>query len=122
MKLVNYATICTMPKRSGPRGRSSNSGQKPSKWQKTMPQGRDISRILDPAPYVEHSFDGDWFVQFMPAVNALKTYICPECGRKIPPRTAHLVIWREDHMFGKDRAIEERRHWHSKCWQTRSKW
>ncbi|MDO4917543.1 MAG: ATP/GTP-binding protein [Rothia sp. (in: high G+C Gram-positive bacteria)] len=111
-----------MPRRSRPPRRPSNSGSASSKWQRSMPAGRDISRILDPAPRIEHSFDGDWFVQFMPAVNAKKTYKCPECGRNINPGIAHLVIWQEDHLFGKDRAVEERRHWHSKCWQTRRKW
>jgi len=34
-------------------------------------------------------------VQYIPAVNAQKTYTCPECYRPIPPRTAHLVAWQE---------------------------
>ncbi|MDO4252585.1 MAG: ATP/GTP-binding protein [Rothia sp. (in: high G+C Gram-positive bacteria)] len=82
---------------------------------------RDISRILDPAPTVEHAADGDWYVQYMPAVNAVKTYTCPECSRSIPPQTAHLVVWEDDHLFGQERAVAERRHWHRYCWQSRSR-
>ncbi|GGH59121.1 ATP/GTP-binding protein [Rothia aerolata] len=108
-----------MARRSHSRKRSSNSGPAPSKWQKTPGGGRDISRILDPAPKVEHAADGDWFVQYMPAVNAVKTYKCPECSRNIPPGVAHLVVWQEDHLFGRERAVEERRHWHQHCWDTR---
>ncbi|MDO4898255.1 MAG: ATP/GTP-binding protein [Rothia sp. (in: high G+C Gram-positive bacteria)] len=111
-----------MPRRSHAKTRRNNSGSTPSKWQKKQPAGRDISRILDPAPYVERTPGGDWMVQYIPAINALKTYKCPECERAIPPGTAHLVIWQQDHMFGKGRAIEERRHWHKGCWETRRLW
>ena len=117
-----YVKIGVMSAHSRSRRPSGNSGSKPSKWQRGQGSGRDISRILDPAPRIERAFDGDWLVQFMPGVNALKTYTCPECGRKIPPGIAHLVVWQENHLFGRDRAIAERRHWHSKCWQARSKW
>ncbi|MEX3609623.1 ATP/GTP-binding protein [Rothia sp. LK2588] len=110
-----------MPRKSRSAQQRRNLASSGSKWQRGQlaPGGRDISRILDPAPTVEHAKDGDWFVQFMPAVNARKTYKCPECHRSINPGIAHLVVWREDHMFGRDRAVEERRHWHEKCWRTR---
>ena len=72
------------------------SGTTSSKWLRTTAGGgRDISRILDPAPTVESDRYGDWFVQYIPAVNARKTYTCPECYRPIPPGTAHLVVWQE---------------------------
>lgn len=113
----------TMPRKSHGSRRNGNSGPALSKWQKgsLASGGRDISRILDPAPRLERAWDGDWYVQYIPAVNALKNYICPECTRTIPPGVAHLVIWQEDHMFGRRRAIEERRHWHQRCWQIRRK-
>ncbi|WP_237209880.1 ATP/GTP-binding protein [Rothia nasimurium] len=113
-----------MPRRSSSKSRrpNSNSGAAPSKWQKARPAGRDISRILDPAPRVERAQDGDWYVQYIPSINAVKTYKCPECERPIRPGLAHLVVWQQDHMFGSQRAIEERRHWHERCWQTRRFW
>ena len=40
------------------------SGTTSSKWLRTTAGGgRDISRILDPAPTVESDRYGDWFVQ-----------------------------------------------------------
>ncbi len=104
-------------------GKKNNRARTPSnlsKWQKPRPTyGRDISRILDPIPHIESAADGDWFVAYIAAVNALKTYKCPGCHRDIKPGVAHIVAWQDDHMFGRERAIEERRHWHQKCWQTR---
>lgn len=111
-----------MPRKPHPKKRRNNSGNAPSKWQKERPLGRDISRVLDPLPRLEKARDGDWYVQYIPAANARKTYTCPECGRSIQPGVAHLVVWQEDHLFGRSRAIEERRHWHGRCWQTRSFW
>ncbi|MFW0119454.1 ATP/GTP-binding protein [Rothia sp. P5764] len=113
-----------MPRRSPSKKRRphSNSGSAPSKWQKQSKPGRDISRLLDPSPRVERAGDGDWFVQYIPPMNAQKTYTCPECMTSIRPGVAHLVVWQEDHMFGSQRAIEERRHWHQHCWQTRRFW
>ncbi len=118
---LGHDRIGAMPRRPHPK-RRSNSGPALSKWQKKPPAGRDISRILDPAPFIEESADGDWYVQYIPAVNAKKTYKCPACERQINPGVAHLVAWQTDHMFGAQRAIEERRHWHKRCWETRSLW
>ncbi|WP_424826849.1 ATP/GTP-binding protein [Rothia mucilaginosa] len=97
------------------------SGTTSDKWHHQAPAGRDISRILDPAPRLERDRYGDWLVQYIPAVNAQKTYTCPECYRPIPPRTAHLVVWQESHTMGRSRAIDERRHWHQHCWRIRRK-
>jgi len=47
-----------------------------------------------------------------------KTYVCPSCGRDIPPNTAHLVAWAADGLFGADAAAADRRHWHTHCWTT----
>ena len=72
------------------------SGTTSDKWHRQAPAGRDISRILDPAPRLERDRYGDWLVQYIPAVNAQKTYNLPRmlpldsaqntrtwwCGRK----------------------------------------
>lgn len=48
-----------------------------------------------------------------------KTYTCPGCHTRIAPGTAHVVAWSNDSLFGVDRGLEERRHWHTACWQRR---
>lgn len=57
-----------------------------------------------------------WNVQPMSASNAQKAYRCPGCEQLVEPGTAHVVVWRADSLFG-DRAVEDRRHWHSACWR-----
>lgn len=46
-----------------------------------------------------------------------RTYVCPGCHRPIPPYTAHVVAWSNEHLFGPERGLEERRHWHTECWR-----
>ena len=48
-----------------------------------------------------------------------KAYTCPGCHRTIPPGTPHLVAWSNESLFGADRGLEERRHWHTSCWERR---
>lgn len=64
--------------------------------------------------------DGDWMVRSITAKNAEKTYICPGCSTAVPPGIAHLVVWKDDHLFGAAAGLAERRHWHSNCWVSRS--
>lgn len=106
-----------MARKNRPGKRASGNA---NKWTRTG-GGRDITRVLDPEPTIERDRYGDWYVQYLPATNALKTYTCPECHRPIPPKTAHLVVWRENHVMGRNRAIAERRHWHRHCWNSRRK-
>ena len=47
-----------------------------------------------------------------------KAYTCPGCNRSIPAGTTHVVAWSNDHLFGADAALAERRHWHSACWRS----
>ncbi|HHW82707.1 MAG TPA: hypothetical protein GX743_02625 [Actinomycetales bacterium] len=49
-------------------------------------------------------------------VTAEKTYTCPGCNGTIQVGVRHVVAWSEDHLFGADAALAERRHWHSGCW------
>ena len=46
-----------------------------------------------------------------------KTYTCPGCHRPIASGTAHVVAWSNESLFGPDRGLEERRHWHTSCWE-----
>ena len=43
---------------------------------------------------------------------AVKSYLCPGCGRDIPAGTGHLVAV----PLG---ATDLRRHWHRGCWEAR---
>jgi hypothetical protein len=62
----------------------------------------------------ESAPDGDWMVRLVPGTASTKTYRCPGCDQEIAPGTGHLVAW-PAHTPGP----EERRHWHSPCWQRR---
>jgi hypothetical protein len=46
-----------------------------------------------------------------------KTYVCPACGQDIPAMTNHVVAWAAGGLFGPAVAEEERRHWHTACWE-----
>lgn len=46
-----------------------------------------------------------------------KTYLCPGCHQTIEAGIAHVVAWSNDHLFGADAGLAERRHWHKGCWQ-----
>lgn len=92
----------------------------PSKWQRSSGAGYgDISRILDPSPRIDSDVSGQWYVQYIAAASARKTYVCPGCSRPVAVGVAHYVVWKHDHLFGEERAIGERRHWHVKCWDIR---
>jgi hypothetical protein len=61
--------------------------------------------------------DGEWHVRAIPGSAAAKTYRCPGCQQEIRPGVAHVVAWRADRHDGD----EFRRHWHTPCWNTRSR-
>ncbi len=68
---------------------------------------------------LEVKADGDWMVQTMPADAAAKTYSCPGCSHPVPTGTAHVVAWPRVAGIGSVSAVDERRHWHTGCWQRR---
>lgn len=47
-----------------------------------------------------------------------KAYTCPGCNRPIQPGSAHVVAWTNEHLFGQDAGLAERRHWHGGCWRA----
>lgn len=63
--------------------------------------------------------DGEWMVQSMPADLSTKPYTCPGCGLVVAAGTAHVVVWPRHPSIGSASAVEERRHWHTSCWQGR---
>ena len=78
----------------------------------------DVDRLMHGAGRVEQRAGAEWHVQPIAARNATKAYVCPGCGGSVQPGVAHVVVWRADSIFG-DRAIEDRRHWHTGCWRAR---
>ena len=54
-------------------------------------------------------------VRRMGSTSAVKFYICPGCNQNIPPGVAHVVAWPKEYGH----RAEDRRHWHSACWQRR---
>lgn len=48
-----------------------------------------------------------------------KSYRCPGCDQLIAPGTPHVVAWTEEHLWGADAGLADRRHWHSACWRGR---
>ncbi len=63
--------------------------------------------------------DGRWMVQSMPANRAGKTYLCPGCQQTVPQGVGHLVVWPVEPSLGSTSPVEERRHWHTACWNRR---
>ncbi|MCX6421913.1 MAG: hypothetical protein NT180_06035 [Actinobacteria bacterium] len=60
--------------------------------------------------------DGDWVVRRVTGAAATKAYRCPGCDQEIRPATPHTVAWPD----GGASASEDRRHWHSPCWEKRT--
>jgi len=50
-------------------------------------------------------------VRFIPAVRAVKPYVCPECEGPIAARTGHVCAWPKAES-------DRRRHWHAHCWRV----
>jgi hypothetical protein len=96
--------------RRGPAGKTGN-GDVPE---------LDLERARAGIARRESAPDGEWMVRTMTARNAEKTYVCPGCSTAVPPGIAHLVVWKDDHLFGAAAGLAERRHWHTNCWISRS--
>ena len=71
----------------------------------------------------EEGSDGDWNVRTVSGSSAAKPYRCPGCDQLIPPATPHVVVWPENPSLlaaiGGAQSLDERRHWHTACWQRR---
>lgn len=44
-------------------------------------------------------------------------YKCPGCNHSIEQGKASLTVIEQDHIFGEQAAVDERRHWHESCWK-----
>src|SRR5580700_12231286 len=67
---------------------------------------------------VESWPDGDWVVRLVPGAGTTKAYRCPGCDQEIVPGTPHLVAWPADGI-PTGVGVDERRHWHTACWEYR---
>jgi hypothetical protein len=63
--------------------------------------------------------DGEWAVRRLAGSD--KTYRCPGCNQDIRPGTPHVVAWELDGVGGEAAGLDARRHWHSSCWERRSR-
>lgn len=63
--------------------------------------------------------DGRWIVRTVAGARAIKTYTCPGCMRTITVGTPHVVAWPYEPGPFSETAIEERRHWHTGCWERK---
>ncbi|WP_082950718.1 MULTISPECIES: hypothetical protein [unclassified Mycobacterium] len=87
-----------------------------------MPRKRPHRRSERPPPLpaprrIEIGPDGyEYEVRPIAAARATKTYRCPGCDHEIRPGTAHLVVLPAEEG---ERALDERRHWHTPCWAHR---
>jgi hypothetical protein len=61
-----------------------------------------------PDPFLPHL--PGYEVQRVPAFQATKDYLCPDCGNTILAGQGHVVAWPEG-------LVDDRRHWHLHCWR-----
>ena len=94
-------------------------------WQTRLVARRPSKHLRAPRPLssghatADHKRDGRWVVRSIAGAAATKTYRCPGCQQAIPPGVAHLVAWPAEPAWSSGSGIEERRHWHTACWQRR---
>ena len=95
----------------------SSSSRRSNKWQREHRELFTSSTVSS----TEHAPDGDWVVQHTKGNSSGKIYTCPGCHRDVPAHTAHVVAWRTDEEFGVGVGVENRRHWHTSCFNARSR-
>jgi hypothetical protein len=86
---------------------------------------RNAPKNEDPRPLgggvgwarVESGPDGEWLVRAISGAQAQKTYRCPGCDHEIRPGVPHVVAWPAEETG----SVEERRHWHQGCWDSRGR-
>ena len=95
------------------------SRRRPSKWQR--PVGARPALGGTPAP--EERNRREWVVSPGSGAAAANSYRCPGCDQQILPATPHVVVWPENPSLlaaiGGAQSLDERRHWHTACWQRR---
>lgn len=64
-----------------------------------------------------HKRDGRYVVRTVAGAAATKAYRCPGCQQPVPPGTPHVVVWPAEPGLLESSPVNQRRHWHSGCWQ-----
>ena len=106
------------PRRQLPASSTAAGRNARRKWAAPVPE-IDLDRARSGIPERESASDGEWSVRRITARNAAKDYRCPGCGQVSPPGIEHLVVCQEDSLFGRQKGVEDRRHWHDRFCQTR---
>ncbi len=63
---------------------------------------------------VEEWPDGEWKVRMLTGGSSTKDYRCPGCDQELRAGTPHVVAWPEGRP-------DDRRHWHTACWDARGR-
>ena len=53
-------------------------------------------------------------VRRVAGTGSTRTYRCPGCDQELAPRVPHVVAWPEGRP-------DDRRHWHTPCWEARGR-
>jgi hypothetical protein len=80
----------------------------------------DLDRALGNQRLESHP-DGDWYVRRLSGASSAKTYRCPGCNQDIPPGVPHVVTWPAEEPMGAFGGVQDRRHWHTACWNSRDR-
>lgn len=63
----------------------------------------------------------EWIMQRITGSASTKNYRCPGCNQEIRPATPHVVAWPFDDHTDHEARVQDRRHWHSPCWNQFAK-
>lgn len=91
-----------------------------SKWQQAGAQPRPLRGAHAP-DVTEHMADGSWVVRRISGSTSTKSYTCPGCHQQIRPATPHVVAWSADPPLLGGEVADDRRHWHSPCWDRKAR-
>lgn len=60
--------------------------------------------------------DGSFWVRALTGATSTKEYRCPGCDQLIAMATPHVVVWPEHRSMFSESNLDDRRHWHTACW------
>lgn len=70
---------------------------------------------------IETHPDGEYVVRRVSGTPGGRVYRCPGCDHEVPGGTAHVVAWPAGLGLAGSGGPADRRHWHSPCWESRSR-
>ncbi|WP_235936333.1 hypothetical protein [Brevibacterium rongguiense] len=96
----------------------SSSSRRANKWQR--PQ-RELGAAVSALRRTAVEPDGTWVIQQVRGSASGKVYTCPGCHQELAAATPHTVAWRSDDDFGYGTGVTGRRHWHTACFNARTR-